>query len=406
MQSKQQSKKQIKHTNYYFYIVAYQKYKVLLYLLLLTTCFTRPVETHADGGAPNLAYVASAGASISIIDVAQQKVTRTINAASDPHALLLSVDGQYLYTSQPQQGRVAILAANTGNTICTASLPGQPAFLALDASTNSLYAAGHSAAVITALDASNCKVKRIFHTQAPINGIALAFTGANLSEGQDTQLWATTTQGITILHTTSGQVAGSLAMSDEPHTISIPPGKTAYVATQHGTIKAIDTSSYQSITIIQGGSYGPMDFDELTGELYVPDISQKQLLILSPVTIGFAHTHEPLRSIHFNTTPTAVAITNDGQLGFVSLQNGQVSMLDLPGKQTIATIPVKGSPNFIITGVYPPLAPTNLQEVTFSGIVVSIIAYGLIAVMLIGPTLYFLYRRRKRLHKNAADLIQ
>jgi DNA-binding beta-propeller fold protein YncE len=392
-------KQQAHHANYHCYAVARQHYQVLLYLLLIT-CFMRPAEAHADGGAPNLAYVASAGANISIIDVIQQKVTRTISTAGNPHALLLSIDGQYLYSSQPQQGRVMILAANTGNTICTTALPGHPAFLALDTSTNSIYAAGHSASMITALDATNCKVKRTFQTQAPINGIALAFADANLSEGQDTQLWATTTKGVEIFHTTTGQPIKSVSMSDEPQAISIPPGKTAYVTTHHGTIKAIDTSSYQSMIIMKGGSYGPMDFDELTGELYVPDLLQKQLLILSPVTIGFSHTREPSRSIHFSTSPTSVAITSDGQLGFVSLQNGQVSMLDLPGKQTIATIPVKGSPNFIITGVYPPLAPTNLQEVTLSGILVSILAYGLIAIMLIGPTIYFLYSRQKHRHNS------
>jgi DNA-binding beta-propeller fold protein YncE len=375
------------------------------YLLLLIASLMWTTTIHADGGAPNLAYVASADASISIIDVAQQKVIRTINAPGGVHSLLLSVDGQYLYISQPQQGRVAILAANTGNTICSTPLPGQPAFLALDTTTNSLYAAGHGANIVTDLDATNCKVRRTFHTQAPINGIALALAGTNLIEGQDTQLWATTMQGITVFHTRTGQPIATLSRSDEPRTISIPPGKTAYVSTHHGTINAIDISSYHTMSLMTGGSYGPMDFDELTGELYVPDSLNKQLLILSPVTVGFAHAREPLRSIPFHTAPTSVAITNDGQLGFVSLKNGQVSMLDLPGKQTIATLSVKGAPSFIITGVYPPLVPTNLQEITFSGMIVSVIAYGLIAVMLIGPTIYFLHKHQKLLHKNKVTSI-
>lgn len=382
-----------------------QARRYYIYLLLLIACFMRTTATHADGGAPNLAYVASAGANISVIDVAQQKVIRTMHSAGAAHSLLLSIDGQYLYVSQPQQGRVAILAANTGNTICTTTLPGQPTFLALDTNTNSLYAAGHGANLVTALDATNCKSKNSFHTQAPINGIALAFAQTNLTEGQDTQLWATTSQGITVFHTRTGQPLKTISTPDEPQMISIPPGKTAYVSTQRGTINAIDISSYHAMSIMTGGSYGPMDFDELTGELYVPDSLNKQLLILSPVAVGFAHTHEPLRSIHFNAAPTSVAITNDGQLGFVSLKSGQVSMLDLPGKQTITTISVKGIPSFIITGVYPPLAPTNLQEITLPGIIVSIIAYGLIALMLIGPTIYFIRKRRKFLHKKEANSI-
>jgi DNA-binding beta-propeller fold protein YncE len=363
----------------------------------------RTTVTHADGGAPNLAYVASAGAGISIIDVAQQKVARTLNSAGDAHSLLLSIDGRYLYVSQPQQGRVAILAANTGNAICTATLPGRPAFLALDTNTNSLYAAGHGATMVTDLDASNCSIKQTFRTLSPINGIALAFAQANLTQGQDTQLWATTTQGIMVFHTITGQPLETISVPDEPQMISIPPGRTAYVTTQHGTINAIDIGDYHTITIMRGGSYGPMDFDELTGELYVPDTLNERLQILSPVTVGFSHAREPSRSIHFGAAPTSVAITSDGQLGFVALKNGQVSMLDLPGKQTITTLSLKGTPNFIITGVYPPLAPTNLQEVTLQGLIVSIIAYGLIATMLVGPTCYFLRRRQKRQHNQKVN---
>ena len=105
----------------------------------------------------------------------------------------------------------------------------------------------------------------------------------SLPEGQDTQIWATTTKGLASFHATTGQPIKTMAMSDEPRTISIPPGQTAYVTTQDGTIRAIDTRNYHSVIIMQGGSYGPMDFDELTGELYVPDLLKKQLLILSPV---------------------------------------------------------------------------------------------------------------------------
>ena len=161
-------KQQRQYSRHYLHGIACQKYTLWLYLLLFARCFMQTAVVYADGGAPNLAYVASAGGSISVIDVAQQKVVKKISSISNPRALLLSVDGQYLYTSQPQQGRVTMLAANTGNVICTTTLPGQPAFLALDTSTTSLYVASHSAAAITVLDATSCRVKRTIHTQAPL----------------------------------------------------------------------------------------------------------------------------------------------------------------------------------------------------------------------------------------------
>src|SRR6266516_4870574 len=88
-----------------------------LLLLLL------PALAHADGGAPNLAYVAGGDKGISVIDIKQEKVTGTITPTGNPHTVLLSLDGSYLYVTQPQQGQVAILKANNGDPVCTADVP-------------------------------------------------------------------------------------------------------------------------------------------------------------------------------------------------------------------------------------------------------------------------------------------
>src|SRR6266852_7462654 len=101
----------------------------LLTLFLLAGLFSP--SAYADGGAPQLAYVAGAASGISIIDIAQRRVTGTIAVAGNPRTVLMSLDGHALYVTQPTLGRVAVLAAQTGKTLCTASLPGQPSLLAL-----------------------------------------------------------------------------------------------------------------------------------------------------------------------------------------------------------------------------------------------------------------------------------
>ncbi|GLV55292.1 hypothetical protein KDH_21390 [Dictyobacter sp. S3.2.2.5] len=370
-------------------------------LLLCFLLVAAPSPARADGGAPNLAYVAGSAAGISVIDVAQKAVSRTIAVKSDPHTVLLSPDGRYLYVTQPQLGQVMILAAGTGNTICTAALPGQPQFLALDVNSSSLYVGGSGSDRVTDLDTGNCKSRRVFQAPAPIAGVALALAQINLADGQDTQLWATTTHGIAIFNAQNGKSLRYISLQDEPRALAIPPGRTAYITTRQGNIIAIDTNSYQNTNVITGGSYGPMDFDESTGEVYVPDALHDQLDVLSPVVVGYKHPHEPERTWSFASAPQSVAITNDGQLGFVALAGGQVAMLDLPGKQTVINLHVGGAPRFIITGLYPPLAPLNPQEATLSGILITIGADALLAVMLIAPTVYFLYRRFGRGRKQA-----
>ena len=60
-------------------------------------------------------------------------------------------------------------------------------------------------------------------------------------------------------------------------------------------------------------------------------VNHNQLDVLAPIVAGTTVTQqEPARIIHLSNAPQSVAITSDGQLGFVALSNGQVLMLDIP----------------------------------------------------------------------------
>src|SRR5690242_21282107 len=87
-------------------------FSLVLVFAALLLCF--PPRVHADGGAPNLAYVAGTIQGIGIIDVAQQRVTGTISVGGDPYTILLSPDGRFLYVTQPAVRRIAVVAAKTG----------------------------------------------------------------------------------------------------------------------------------------------------------------------------------------------------------------------------------------------------------------------------------------------------
>jgi DNA-binding beta-propeller fold protein YncE len=123
---------------------------------------------------------------------------------------------------------------------------------------------------------------------------------------------------------------------------------------------AVDLHTRQVIrALLSGGQYGQMDYNAITGEIYVPDHQHNLLDVLAPITASTViMPHEPARQFTLSSTPQSVAITSDGQLGFVALASGQVLMLDIPGRSIITSINVTGVPRFIITGVYPPALAT------------------------------------------------
>ncbi|HEY6407532.1 MAG TPA: hypothetical protein VIY29_08700 [Ktedonobacteraceae bacterium] len=377
----------------------YRVLRMLLFFpaLVLLWAFSSPLA-HADGGAPNLAYVAGTTQGISTIDIGQQKVTGTFNVGGDPHSVMLSPDGRFLYVAQPTLGRVTMLAARTGATICAANLSGQPSLLAFDPTPNAnmLYAAGNGDATVSAIDPGNCTIKHTFHTNGPVYGLALAQISSGSTNSN--QLWVSNTSAVTIFDTTGKQLI-TISIPGGPQYLSIPPGTMAYVTTRQGGVEALDIVSHKIFPLISGGKYGPMDYDAITGDVYVPDQQHNALIVLTPLSSGGDPLPpEPNHTYNLGVVPESVAITSDGQLGFVALSGGNVAMLDVPGKQIVNTIFVGGNPRFIITGLYPPVVGTTPQQAAIWGTVINILAYVFVIALFIVPLLIF--RRYSRVEAS------
>jgi DNA-binding beta-propeller fold protein YncE len=362
---------------------------LLLALTLLLFLFPASQHAYADGGAPNLAYVAGAAHGISVIDIGQQNVTGNFTMGGAPQTIFLSLDGRFLYVTQPDLGRVSMLAAKTGQALCSANVPGQPSLLAFDPGMNLLYAAGNGSASVTALDPNNCAIKQTIKMNGFVYGLAVAIIGSGAPGDAVNQLWVADSTALHVFD--HNKLLASLPIPGGPQYISIPPGFTAYVTTRQGSVYAVDLNTRKlSPPLLSGGSFGPMDYNAFTSEVYIPDMQHKLVDVLSPIFPGTnALPHEPNYTIHLGVAPQSIAITSDGQLGFIALEGGNVAMLDIPGKQIVNTILVGGHPRFIITGLYPPLIGTTPQEASIWGTVINVAAYVLVIALLIVPIVLF-----------------
>ncbi|HEX9135188.1 MAG TPA: hypothetical protein VF844_23110 [Ktedonobacteraceae bacterium] len=374
---------------------------LLLAFTFLLFLFPGSQHASADGGAPNLAYVAGTEKGISVIDIGQQKVTGSFTIGGDPAAIFLSLDGRFLYVTQPTSGRVSMLATKTGQSICSANVPGQPSLLAFDPGLNVLYTAGNHGDSVSALDPNNCAIKQTINLSSPIYGLAVAVIGSGAPGDTVNQLWVADTTSLNVFQ--NNKLLGNIPIPGGPQSIVIPPGFTAYVTTRQGSVYAADLATRKlSPPLLSGGSFGTMDYNAFTSEVYIPDMQNKQVDVLSPVFPGTNKLpHEPGYTIRLGVAPQSIAITSDGQLGFIALAGGNVAMLDIPGKQIVNTILVGGNPRFIITGLYPPLIGTTPQETSIWGTVINVAAYILVIALLIVPIVLFQrYARSKADHKG------
>jgi DNA-binding beta-propeller fold protein YncE len=225
---------------------------IILCLVLFTPLFLAPTVC-ADGGAPNLAYVAGT-TGISVIDVGKAKITRTLAVAGDPHTILLSQDGSVLYTTQPGIDQLAVLAAKTGQAICTAHVEGMPALLALDQDRQMVYVGGSGSTQVRAFDALTCQLTRTFETGSPVAGLSLSFPAPGGVPGRADQLWVASEHGLSIFDPQTGNLLGRVALADGPQYLAIPPGSAAaYVTTRAGTVDAVARQSHAVFQLLTGG---------------------------------------------------------------------------------------------------------------------------------------------------------
>jgi DNA-binding beta-propeller fold protein YncE len=369
---------------------------LVLFFLLLP--FAPQVQ--ADGGAPNLAYVSGTSGDISIVDIAQRKLTGTLSVPGNPEMILLSVDGHLLYVTQPNLDRIVVINTSSRQAQCSIIVPGQPAFLAIDPWTNTLYAAGTTSNQVTALDPSTCAVRFRVRVQGSVTGLAIAIMGNSITGGDENQLWVAGSGGITVFQI-DGKLLDMIPLVSNPRFMCIPAGFAAYVSTQRGDVEAIDLKTHRvSFVLLDGGKFGSMDYDATTGNIYVPDLEHRRIDVLSPVVANTtSQPGEPLYTLSFSSAPQSVAITNDGQFGFIALEHGNVVMLDIPGHQEITTIHVGGTPHFIITGLYPLLLSLTPRQASLLDILVNALHYAAAAVIAMTAIIAIVaqkYRERRR----------
>ncbi|WP_376796220.1 YncE family protein [Thermogemmatispora sp.] len=355
----------------------------------------------ADGGAPNLAYVAGGGNGIGVIDIVKQQVQTSIRLAGDPQMTYLSLDGRFLYVTQPGLGSVSMIAARTGQVLCSAHVSGAPTFVAFDPGANLLYAAGPEAPLISVLDPTNCALLRTIRAASNVAGLAVAVVGSGISGGKGNQLWVSESQALAV-YNSSGQRLATVPVPQGPLSITIPLGSIAYVSTRQHSIIAVNLGTRQIYpTLFRGGDFGAMDYDAITGDIYVPDKASHQLYVLAPIVPGSPPPPEPDHHFTFSASPQAVAITSDGQFGFVALANGDVAMLDIPARQIIKIFHVGGSPHFVITGLYPPALGTTPSSTQSSNQFITAALYVLIGLVILGPALFFWLRLRLERNQKA-----
>ncbi len=339
-------------------------------------------SARADGGAPILAYVVGGGSQsdqLVVVDIAQRKVAWTVSLGGQPHSVVLSADGRFAYVTEADANRVAIVDTSAHQVVGSMAVGSGPQAMAADPTSSlySLFVANTKGNTLTALDAETQQARATIPVgQEPV-GVAVASPLSGISDSGDPSARevyvanrASQTLSVVMVSDTNNasdaskpHVAATIALPEPPCALTIPAtGGVAYVATCTGKVLAVGLASHRVLGTLfsdLGGAPGAMDYDAVTGQIYVPVPEKDRVVILRPAGVGadgsLVAPAEPLRTLPFSGAPSAVAITFDGALGFVTEQgSGRVEEIDVTTRQTLGVIAVGGAPHAVVTGPYPP----------------------------------------------------
>ncbi len=293
--------------------------------------------------------------------------------------------------------RLAIVDATARTVTATIPVGSGPTSLALDLSQtpNLLYVADSGGSSVTVVDPGAQQVRATIPVGLHPAGIAVALPGTGIAETEpdDAEVYVANSGSdtVSVISTKRRQVIATIPAPGGPFGITIPQtGGVAYVSTRAGTVLALSLATHQLAGVVLRTSAGPlgtMDYDAVTGQVYVPDPSANAVDVLAPVAATTSGTlaalpTEPARVLHIAGTPVAVAITFEGSYGFVAQRtSGSVTLLDAATHQIQATISVGGAPQAIVTGPYPPSVSSQaafLFNVLFG---VAIVVFMIIALI-------------------------
>jgi YVTN family beta-propeller protein len=366
---------------------------------------------HADGGAPNLSYIVGGGASadnLTIIDIAGRKIAATVPIGGEPRAVALSVDARYAYVTQSARNAVAVVDASSHTVTATIPTGAKPAGLLLDTTTTAarLLVANSGAGTVSVLDPDARTTTATIQVAQHPTAVALAGPANELPNAGKPEYYVTNSDAdsVSVIDAASLKVVATVPVSGGPITVMIPQsGGVAYVGTRAGAIVAIRLVDRQSLgTVFQlKGTPGQMDYNAISGSIYIPDPADNAVQVLRPVSPGAAGSSpslpdEPVRTLPFPNAPSAVAIPADGTFGMVTEDSpGKATMLDLSTRQTLATFDVGGKPVAVITGPNPPLLDRQ------TGVIVGFVLTGAMLIAL-GVAGYFFLRSDRRNEAKAA----
>ena len=320
-----------------------------------------PVTATITGTPINLgvAYIANGGFgvnSVSVIDIAAQKVTATIPVGANPWGVAVNHAGTFAYVGNPS-GNKSISVINTATNMVSATIPlnGEAGDMLISSDDSKLYVNDYP--YITVINTSTNTIISDFTLGNNITptGIALSPDGSKLYVANGTN------NDILVVNTTTHTIIADIAIGYNPFGIALSPdGSRLYIPygvrtvypdiNKNDTLKIINTANNTisaAIPVGQGADMVALNNDG--SRAYVINGFANSVSVVNTTS------YQVVANIPVGNGPSGLSVTADGsELLVENDRDNNVSVINTATNTVTATIATGADPdsygNFIIQG--------------------------------------------------------
>src|SRR5215470_3526544 len=277
---------------------------------------------------------------VAVIDVAQNKVLKTIPVPKGPHGLVVTPNGRKVYVSSDGASTVTVIDTGADRVITSIEVGANPHGLAVSGDGNRVLVLGWGSNRALVIDSTTDRVIGEVPVPQPHNG--------TLSRDGRSAWVASQLQGATALirlDLDTWKESARVALDKTPRGLELSPDGRRLFFTLAGVnaIQVLDTGSNEIVARIPVGAsphHAPFTPDgrwalavvQGPGELAILDTASNTVAGMVPVG----------KAPHWSTS------SSDGRTAYVTNEaTNDVSVVDLPSRRVLAAIPVGNAPRKI-----------------------------------------------------------
>lgn len=301
------------------------------------------------------AYISNfADGTVSVIDIATNKVIKTIPTGNGPEFIAISPDGSRVYVEDTGAGFVSdvvAIDAATNTVISRIQIVDQPSYgLAVSPDGSKLYIGCVGSITNGSVTIVNTSTFGYIST-LKFNDVVMGITLNN--DGSRLYVTNALYKNIAVVNTATSSVIANIPMGSDPDQVKLSPdGSRLYVSSQNSNnVSVINTVTNKVIATIKVGSSPEGICISADGRrVYVTNTNSNSISIID------ATTDKLLSTIAVGINPTGISLSPDGNFLYVAIESSNsVSVIDTKTNTTVGTIPVGWYPfalgSFISAGI-------------------------------------------------------